>query len=101
MKTFINVFLRIIATFIASSLSVIGAGSIVGVNIWVSGAMGGILAVFEVIKLLAIAYLEDGKLTSDEINAAFSQTLVIKGIDENGNAIKEQPVNRRNKLNNE
>lgn len=88
MKLFNNVLLRIVATFVASSLAVIGAGSMVGVNIWVSAAMGGILAVFEVIKLLAIAFLEDGKLTEDEINAAFRQTLSIKGLDENGNAKK-------------
>lgn len=79
-----NVLLRIVATFVASSLAVIGAGSMVGVNIWISAAMGGILAVFEVIKLLAIAFLEDGKLTLDEINAAFRQTLAIKGVDSDG-----------------
>jgi hypothetical protein len=84
MKMFGNVLLRIVATFVASSLAVIGAGSMVGVNIWISAAMGGILAVFEVIKLLAIAFLEDGKLTLDEINAAFRQTLAIKGVDSDG-----------------
>jgi hypothetical protein len=88
MKIFSNVLLRIFATFVASSLAVIGAGSMVGVNIWISASMGGILAVFEVIKLLAIAFLEDGKLTEDEINAAFRQTLSIKGIDEKGNKIE-------------
>jgi hypothetical protein len=88
MKIFSNVVLRIFATFVASSLAVIGAGSMVGVNIWVSACMGGILAVFEVIKLLAIAFLEDGKLTEDEINAAFRQTLSIKGVDEKGKKIE-------------
>jgi hypothetical protein len=88
MRLFGNVTLRIVATFVASSLAVIGAGSMVGVNIWVSAAMGGILAVFEVIKLLAIAFLEDGKLTEDEINAAFRQTLSIKGVDEKGKKIE-------------
>lgn len=81
MKLFGNVMLRIVATFVASALGVIGAGSIMGVDLYIAAAMGGILAVFKVIELLAIAFLEDGKLTLDEINAAFRQTVVLKGVE--------------------
>jgi hypothetical protein len=88
MKLTFNVFLRIVATFVASALGVIGAGSIMGVELWVAMAMGGILAVFKVIELLALAFLEDGKLTLDEINAAFRQTVALKGVDNEGNANK-------------
>lgn len=84
MKLFGNVMLRIAATFVASALGVIGAGSIMGVDIWIAAAMGGILAVFKVVELLALAFLEDGKLTIDEINAAFRQTVALKGVDEEG-----------------
>jgi hypothetical protein len=84
MKLAGNVILRIVATFVASALGVIGAGSIMGVDILVAAAMGGILAVFKVIELLALAYIEDGKLTVDEINAAFRQTVKLKGVDEDG-----------------
>lgn len=84
MKLFNNVILRIIATFVANALAVVGAGSIVGVELWLAAAMGGILAVFKVIELLALAFLEDGKLTEDEINAAFRQTVALKGVDEDG-----------------
>jgi hypothetical protein len=84
MKLFGNVMLRIAATFVASALGVIGAGSIMGVELWVAAAMGGILAVFKVIELLALAFLEDGKLTLDEINAAFRQTVALKGVDSEG-----------------
>ena len=84
MKLTFNVLLRIGATFVASALGVIGAGSIMGVEIWVAAAMGGILAVFKVIELLALAFLEDGKLTIDEINAAFRQTVALKGVDSEG-----------------
>lgn len=88
MKLTFNVFLRIIATFVASALGVIGAGSIMGVDILIAAAMGGILAVFKVIELLALAFLEDGKLTLAEINAAFRQTVALKGVDNEGNANK-------------
>lgn len=84
MKLTVNVILRIIATFVASALGVIGAGSIMGVDILIAAAMGGILAVFKVIELLALAFLEDGKLTIDEINAAFRQTVALKGVDNEG-----------------
>lgn len=89
MKLTFNVFLRIVATFVASALGVIGAGSIMGVDILIAAAMGGILAVFKVIELLALAFLEDGKLTIDEINAAFRQTVALKGVDNEGNSEKK------------
>jgi hypothetical protein len=87
-KLTFNVILRIIATFVASALGVIGAGSIMGVDILIAAAMGGILAVFKVIELLALAFLEDGKLTLNEINAAFRQTVALKGVDSEGNSNK-------------
>lgn len=86
MRLFGNVMMRIAATFVASALGVIGAGSIMGVDIWIAAAMGGILAVFKVVELLALAFLEDGKLTLDEINAAFRQTVALKGVDQEGNS---------------
>lgn len=89
MKLTFNVFLRIVATFVASALGVIGAGSIMGVEIITAAAMGGILAVFKVIELLSLAFLEDGKLTRAEIDAAFRQTVKLKGTDEEGNAEKK------------
>jgi hypothetical protein len=88
MKLAFNVMLRIVATFVASALGVIGAGSIMGVDILIAAAMGGILAVFKVIELLALAFLEDGKLTLAEINAAFRQTVALKGVDSEGNSDK-------------
>lgn len=88
MKLTFNVILRIIATFVASALGVIGAGSLIGVDVWIAAAMGGILAVAKVIELLALAFLEDGKLTADEINAAFRQTVALKGVDTEGVAKK-------------
>ena len=88
MKLAGNVILRIIATCVASALGVIGAGSLIGVDVWLAAAMGGILAVAKVIELLALAFLEDGKLTTDEINAAFRQTVALKGVDAEGIAKK-------------
>lgn len=70
MKT---ILLRILATFAASGLGVIGAGAIANVPIWKAMIMAGIGGVALVIEGLSRAYLDDGKLTKEEINAVFSK----------------------------
>ena len=55
----LNVVLRILATFAASGLGVIGAGAIAGVAFVVEG--------------LSRNFLDDGKLTLAEINDVFNK----------------------------
>lgn len=62
---------RIVAVFAASGLSVVGAGSLVGIEVWKSIALAGGLGVATVVEALSRAYLADGKLTTTEINDAF------------------------------
>ena len=75
MKTdlFKNVLLRILATFAASGLGVIGAGTIAGVPVIKAVFMAGIAGVAVVIEGLSRAFLDDGKLTTSEINAVFNK----------------------------
>ena len=75
MKTdlFKNVLLRILATFAASGLGVIGAGTIAGVPVLKAVFMAGIAGVAVVIEGLSRAFLDDGKLTTSEINAVFNK----------------------------
>jgi hypothetical protein len=70
---FINVLLRILATFAASGLGVIGAGTIAGVPVLKAVFMAGIAGVAIVIEGLSRAFLEDGKLSSSEINDVFNK----------------------------
>lgn len=63
---------RVVATFAASGLSVVGAGSLFGIEVWKSIALAGGLGVATVMEALSRAYLADGKLTTTEINEAFS-----------------------------
>lgn len=63
---------RIIAVFIASGLSVLGAGAIVGVDIASAVLMAGILGVASVVEKIARSFIDDGKLTMEEVNAAFN-----------------------------
>jgi hypothetical protein len=67
-----NIFMRIIAVFAASGLSVIGAGAVVGISTMKAVILAGTLGVATVVERLARGFLDDGKLTIDEINQAFS-----------------------------
>lgn len=68
-----NVIWRILAVFAASGLGVLGAGAVVGIDMLSAVLMAGILGVATVVEKLARAFLDDGKLTIDEINAAFAK----------------------------
>lgn len=68
-----NILLRIMATFAASGLGVIGAGTIAGVPLWKAVFMAGIAGVATVIEGLSRAFLDDGKLTVAEINDVFNK----------------------------
>lgn len=68
-----HLFLRILAAFAATGLSVVGAGAIAGIPLWKAVLMAGIGGVSFVVEGLARAYMDDGKLTVDEINDVFNK----------------------------
>jgi hypothetical protein len=72
-ETLKNILLRMLATFSASGLGVIGAGTIAGVPVWKAVFMAGIAGVATVVEGLSRAFLDDGKLSVEEINEAFSK----------------------------
>lgn len=73
MIAFKQIFFRILATFAATGLSVVGAGAIVDVPLVKAVLMAGIGGVAFVIEGLARAYMDDGVLTAEEINEVFSK----------------------------
>lgn len=73
MKNINNIIMRIVATFAASGLGVIGAGAIAGVDIWKACFMAGMAGVATVVEGLSRAFLDDGKLTTNEINDVFNK----------------------------
>jgi len=70
---FKNILYRVFATFLATGLGVIGAGTIAGVDIIKSIWMAGIGGVATVVEGLSRAYLKDGSLNESEINAVFNK----------------------------
>jgi len=71
-KLFGNILLRIVAVFAASGLSVIGAGSVAGISVLKAVTVAGLTAVAAVVEKLARGFMNDGKLSMDEINSAFA-----------------------------
>lgn len=63
---------RMVAVFVANGLAIIGAGSIIGIDTLSSVLLAGSLGVAKVTEALARGFLDDGKLTLEEINEAFS-----------------------------
>ena len=79
MDRLLNVLMRIVAVFAATGLSVVGMGSIVGISTLHSMLLAGGLGVATVVEALARGYLDDGKLSQQEINEAFSKIDKKKG----------------------
>jgi len=71
--------MRILAVFAASGLSVIGAGSLFGIEAITAAMIAGTLGVATVVESLARSFLDDGKLSVTEINEAFSKVDKKKG----------------------
>ena len=66
-----NITKRMVAVFIAQALSVIGAGSLIGIDVLQSSLLAGLLGVANVLEILARKYLNDGSLSYEEVNQAF------------------------------
>ena len=84
-----NILMRIVAVFAANALAVIGAGAVVGISVAKAMTVAGLSAVAVVVEKLARAFMDDGKLTRDEINAAFSTT------DKNAITVQDLEVEKR------
>jgi len=68
-----QIFWRMVATFTANGLATIGAGSLIGIDILDAIILAGTLGVVKVSEDLARAFLDDGNLSIEEINEAFSK----------------------------
>lgn len=72
MEKIVSIAQRIVAVFLASGLSVIGAGALIGIDTIKAVILAGTLGVVTVVEQLARSFLVDGKLSTAEINDAFS-----------------------------
>ena len=66
-----NILFRIFALFGSSALAAVAGGAIIGVELWKSAALAGLMACAQVIEKL-LRFSVDGSLTKEEIEAAFA-----------------------------
>lgn len=63
--------LRMLALFLVSALTTIGAGAIIGIDTLQTAILAGVMGIANVVEDLARGYLNDGELSEEEIDAAF------------------------------
>jgi len=68
-----DVLFRSIALFMTMALPAIGAGAFAGVEPVQSALIAGALGVSKVLTDLAKAFLDDGQLTQEEVDAVFKR----------------------------
>jgi hypothetical protein len=73
LEQFKKILARILAVFMSSGLSVIGAGTIAGIELWQAILVAGVGGVATVVEGLSRAYLNDGKLSAQEVDEIFNK----------------------------
>ena len=63
---------RIMAVFGSSALAAIAGGAVIGVELWKAAAMAGFMAAARVVEALLRAWADDGVLTREEAQKAFT-----------------------------
>lgn len=76
-----NIIFRIFALFGSSALAAVAGGAIIGVELWKSAALAGVMACAQVVEKL-LRFSVDGSLTKEEIEAAFAGAGAVKKKDE-------------------
>jgi lysozyme family protein len=77
MSLFVNTVLRIVSVFGIQVMAIIGGASMIGgIPVYKAAILSGVAAVAQVLQKIAIAFADDGKLTREELDAAFSNHLV-------------------------
>ena len=74
-----NIIFRIFALFGSSALAAVAGGALIGVELWKSAALAGIMACAQVVEKL-LRFSVDGSLSKEEIELAFT------------GAVKSKPV---------
>lgn len=75
MKKIKKIMKRTLAMVILKVSGVLAAGSLGGIEIWQSALIAAFVGVMEVTEDLSRAYVQDGDISEDDINAAFNPDL--------------------------
>jgi len=75
---FFSIAKRILALFLVSALTTIGAGAIIGLDTIKTAILAGVMGIANVVEDLARGYLNDGVLSQDEVDSAFNDNTPTK-----------------------
>lgn len=70
-----DIALRVGAVFILGALGTIGAAAVLGIPPLIGAGIAGMIAAKDVLADLAKAFLDDGKITKQELNEVFSDAV--------------------------
>ena len=77
MNLIVNTALRIVSVFGIQGMAILGGASMIGcIPVYKAAILSGVAAVAQVLQKIAIAFADDGELTREELDAAFSNHLV-------------------------
>jgi hypothetical protein len=71
-ETTMSILGRMVALFLVSALTTVGAGAIIGIDTVQTAILAGVMGVANVVEDLSRSYLNDGKISKKEINDAFA-----------------------------
>lgn len=71
-ETTMSIIGRMVALFLVSALTTVGAGAIIGIDTVQTAILAGVMGIANVVEDLSRSYLNDGKLSKKEINDAFN-----------------------------
>ena len=64
---------RMVALIIMQMMGAIGSGAVLGLEVWQSAVMAGVMGVATVAEALARAYMTDGSISTSEIDDSFGK----------------------------
>jgi hypothetical protein len=64
---------RMVALIIMQMMGAIGSGAVLGLEVWQSAVMAGVMGVATVAEALARAYMTDGNISTKEIDSSFAK----------------------------
>ena len=67
-----------LSLFLVTALATVGAGAAIGINVLQAALLAGIMGIANVVEDLARGYLNDGKLTQEEVDQAFVDNIPAK-----------------------
>jgi hypothetical protein len=70
---YIQILKQMFALFLVTAFATIGVGAVIGIDVFKTAILAGVMGIANVIEDLARSYLNDGKLSKTEINKAFRE----------------------------